>query len=208
MKMSNKKVLIVNSIFATIVFAFSFFIFKVFKMFPKSYTWDSMLSILNGTLVIAEYSIAFLLSVSILGAIIYRLVKGKTSNILGIVVITLFSAMCLVFGVKVSYSDFNAVPRKDIMCFLTMMVYVGCLLIWRPYISISILGSLFLGFYILLRTIDPTRNGDVGMGGGDSVNYLTFFVSLTMVCVSIYHQRHRDAIKDEELEYIAHYDDE
>ena len=207
MKMSNKKVLIVNSIFATIVFAFSFFVFKVFKMFPKSYTWDSMLSILNGTLVIAEYSIAFLLSVSILGAIVYRLVKGKTSNILGIVVITLFSAMCLVFGVKVSYSDFNAVPRKDIMCFLTMMVYVGCLLIWRPYISISILGSLFLGFYILLRTIDPTRNGDVGMGGGDSVNYLTFFVSLTMVCVSIYHQRHRDAIKDEELEYIAHYDD-
>ncbi len=207
MKMSNKKVLIVNSVFASVVFAFSFFVIKVFKMFPASYTWDSVKSILNGTLVIAEYSIAFLFSLSVVGAVLYRLLKGKSSNALGIIVITLFSAICLVFGVKVSYSDFAASPRKDIMCFLTMMVYVGCLLIWRPYISISILGSLFLGFYILLRTLDPTGNGDVGMGGGDTVNYLTFFVSLTMVCVSIYHQRHRDARKDEELEYIAHYDD-
>ena len=206
-KMSNKKVLIVNSVFASVVFAFSFFVIKVFKMFPASYTWDSVKSILNGTLVIAEYSIAFLFSLSIIGATLYRLLKGKSSNALGIIVITLFSAICLVFGVKVSYSDFAASPRKDIMCFLTMMVYVGCLLIWRPYISISILGSLFLGFYILLRTLDPTGNGDAGMGGGDTVNYLTFFVSLTMVCVSIYHQRHRDARKDEELEYIAHYDD-
>lgn len=207
MKMSNKKVLIVNAIFASIVFAFSFFIIKVFKMFSKSYTWDSMTSILNGSLIIAEYSIAFFLSLTIFGAVLYRLLKGRSSNALIIIVITLFSAICLIFGVKVSYSDFASTPRKDIMCFLTMMVYVGCLLIWRPYISVSILGSLFLGFYILLRTIDPTKSGDVGMGGGDTVNYLTFFVSLTMVCVSIYHQRHRDAIKDEELEYIAHYDD-
>lgn len=206
MKTSNTKVLVVNTILSATVFAFSFFIIKIFALFPSSYTWDNKLSIINGTLLILEYSIAFLFALCVFGAVLYRKITGKASQILAILVITFFSAICLVFGVKVSYSDF--ISGKEVMCFLTMMVYVGCLLIWRPYISVGILGTLFLGFYLLLRTfLHGPDNVDVGMGGGDTVNYFTFFVSLTMVCISIYHQRYKEATKDEELEYIAHYDE-
>ena len=80
-------------------------------------------------------------------------------------------------------------------------IYVGCLLIWNPLISIGILGSLFLGFYFLLSAV-------AGLGGrslpeGDGLNYLTFFISLTMVAISIYNQRLSEAKKDEALEELA-----
>lgn len=205
MKTSHTKVLVVNCIFAGITMIFSIFVTKIFSLFASKYTWNSTTTILNGVLVILQYSLSFLFANAVIGASIYRKVKGQASQPLAIMVITLFSAICLVFGVKVSYSDF--VAGKEVMCFLTMMVYVGCLLIWRPYISIGILGSLFLGFYMIMRTYIHGEANDVGMGGGDTVNYFTFFVSLAMVCISIYHQRFKEATKDEELEYIAHYDE-
>ena len=202
-KMSHNKVLIINGIFAGIVFAFSFFIIHIFTLFASFYTWNTTKNILDGVLLIFEYAMAFFFSLSVLAAVIYRKIKGEISQLFAILVITFFSAVCLSFGVKVSYSDF--ISGKEIMCFLTMMVYVGCLLIWKPYISVGLVGSLFLGFYMLLR--NHVVDGNVGMGGGDSVNYLTFAISLAMVAMSIYNQRHAEAIKDESLEYIAHYDD-
>ena len=38
---------------------------------------------------------------------------------------------------------------------------------------------------------------------GDTVNYITFFISLSMLCISIYSQRTAEAKKDEELELLA-----
>ena len=63
------------------------------------------------------------------------------------------------------------------------------------------MGALFLGFFYLLK-------GVAGLGGrvlpeGDQLNYLTFFISLTMVCISIYNQRISEAKKDEELLELA-----
>ena len=144
--------------------------------------------------------------------------------------ISLFALACLIFGVMVSYSDFTsttpfkdelgnairlddyikvgeekvyvgsvAYQHKEIICFLMMAIYVGCLLIWKPYISIGILGTIFLGFYFLLQTAVEIRE----FPEGDQVNYITFFISLTMVSISMYDQRVVEAKKDEELELLA-----
>ena len=80
-----------------------------------------------------------------------------------------------------------------------MSIYVGCLLVWKPYVSIGILGAIFLGFYFLLKSAAGIRE----FPEGDKVNYITFFVSLAMISVSTYIQRVDQAKKDEELEKMA-----
>ena len=145
-----------------------------------------------------------------------------------ILIITLFATILLIFGTKVSYGDFTSMKKygevhdiftgeplvdsngkyiaianqdyKQIICFLMMVLYVGCLLIWRPYISVAILGSIFLAFYLLLKYVNPSTRY---FSEGDEVNYLTFFISLAMVSVSIFAQRNLEAHKDEELEILA-----
>ena len=127
--------------------------------------------------------------------------RGKSYDWLtNVTIITLFATICLIFGVKVSYSDFFSTSDiKQIICFLTMVIYVACLLIWKPYISVAVLGAVFLGFYFLLESNADQR----ALPDGDKVNYITFFISLAMISISIYAQRVTEARKDEELEILA-----
>ena len=151
-------------------------------------------------LLITLYSTIALFHLSIIAASILKY-KGKNYEWLtSVLIISLFALICLVFGVKVSYSDFfSTKEEKQIICFLTMVVYVACLLIWKPYLSVALLGAVFLGFFFLLESNAEQRP----LPEGDQVNYITFFVSLAMVTISIYNQRITEARKDEELEILA-----
>ena len=179
--------------------------------------------VIYGIFKVIFYISVFLFDVGIIFASIYRYKGGKRASLSSVMVISLFAFVCLMFGVKVSYGDFIstrvfydaagnkvtmneaqhsfAYEHKQIICFLMFTIYIGCLLIWNPLISIGVLGTLFLGFYLAISNV-------VNLGGrrfpeGDEVNYLTFFISLTMVCISIYNQRISEAKKDEELEELA-----
>ena len=162
---------------------------------------------IKGILKILLYGTIFLFDVGVIISTIYKNKGGKNRIILSMMIISLFALACLIFGVMVSYGDFvskstfdDGVPQhKQIICFLMMSIYVGCLLVWKPFISIGILGSIFLGFYFLLNTAGDIRQ----LPEGDEVNYITFFISLTMVSISMYDQRVVEAKKDEELELLA-----
>ncbi|MCR5626719.1 MAG: GGDEF domain-containing phosphodiesterase [Lachnospiraceae bacterium] len=121
--------------------------------------------------------------------------NGVSSNIF----ITMFAGICLIFGVYVSYGDFAR--DKMIICFLTMVMYVAALLIWRPYISIILLTVISVGFLYLIQnySISKETGEPIQMGSGDQINYITFFITLTMLAISIYQQRHREAIEAEKL---------
>ena len=169
--------------------------------------FDSGASLVKAILKISLYSTILLFDVSIIIASIYRY-KGGTNKILSsMLLISLFALACLIFGVMVSYGDFVSTSKfdsgeyqhKQIICFLMMSIYVGCLLVWKPYVSIGILGAIFLGFYFLLKSAAGIRE----FPEGDKVNYITFFVSLAMISVSTYIQRVDQAKKDEELEKMA-----
>ena len=150
-------------------------------------------------LLIAVYATILLFDISVIIATIYRYKGGNNYLITSAVVITLFALSCLAFGVRVSYHDYVKLSEpKMIICFLMMSLYVGCLLIWKPYISIGILGTIFLFFYLLITSFPDRKLPD-----GDVVNYVTFFISLTMVSISMYAQRHDEARKDEKLEFLA-----
>ena len=54
--------------------------------------------------------------------------------------------------------------------------------------------------YFMLKYLNPSTRY---FSEGDEVNYITFFISLAMVSISIFSQRNLEAKKDEELEILA-----
>ena len=201
-----------------------------FRYGSINFSDQSQAKVIRGVFRLLFYISVALFDIGIIFSSIYRYKGGKRESFASIMVISLFALVCLMFGVMVSYGDFisstiyteqtieyidkkgnpatfvgnvlvNDDKNKQIICFLMFTIYIGCLLIWNPLISIGILGALFLGFYFLLK-------GVAGLGGrvlpeGDALNYLTFFISIAMVAISIYNQRLSEAKKDEELEELA-----
>ena len=188
---------------------------------------SSLKSRVYASFLLVFYIAIFLFQCSIILATIYQYRGGKSEWINHVIVIILFALTCLSFGMMVSYSDYFAYAKdpvtganlteiiydqfgnpstvrviayKQIICFLMMTLYVGCLLIWKPYISLGILGVVFLGFHHVLVHLQGLNRS---VQDGDVVNYITFFISLVMVCFSIYSQRVAEAKKDEELEILA-----
>lgn len=178
--------------------------FLVFFEKPLQKAATSTFATVRQVTIIVLYAALFLYGMLIILHGIIKWTKSTHSDITAILLIIMFAVMCLSFGIKVSYSDFfsNREP-KMILCFVMMVMYVACLLIWKPYISILMQGGIFALFYNMLN------NPSVGrvFVNGDKVNYITFFISLVMVSISIYHQRLSEASKDEELERRAREDD-
>ncbi len=211
---------VIPLIFAIILIIYSFFIFKETKYFKD---WSVTYYKVSNVGVILLYFFSFLEGITIAGHCVYKHLKGENNLIFSIVTIVFFSAICLTFGFKVGYTDYfsgfyrgTALPVKAgtvvelggsyeikaAYCFLTMVLYVGCLLIWKPYISLITLSATFWTFAAMLNG-DPANRV---FADGDVVNYITFYISLTIITISIYQQRISEAKKSENLERIAKYD--
>ena len=216
-----KSKMIVSVVFAGISIALCCFF--PFELVFGSIKFTSQIYIYRAIFKMIFYASILAFNVAVIFASVYRYKGGKNNNVTSVLVISLFALVCLAFGIMISYGDFTgqkifyyedgtpviledkvgsyAYEHKQIICFLMMSMYVGCLLIWKPYVSIGILGAIFLGFYIVLDQL--TYIGGRRLPEGDVVNYITFFISLTMICISIYNQRISEAKKDEELEVLA-----
>ena len=224
----SKSKMIVPIVFAALSIALCCLLPLEFKY--KSITLNASLDAvtIQGILKLFFYAAVFAFDVGIIFSSIYRYRGGKRASLSSVMVISLFALVCLAFGVMVSYGDFisstvykdvvvgvdpktgenivkdviaNDKSNKQIISFLMFTIYIGCLLIWNPLISIGILGTLFLAFFFLLNHVASL--GKRIVTEGDQVNYITFFISLAMVAVSIYNQRLSEAKKDEELEELA-----
>ena len=202
---SPKKRFLASMITGGITAAYCFFIF--FESSLKSWKADLRIIWLN-SLLIAIYTCAFIFSLLIIALSATKYLLKKDGRALLVLMITFFSVICLVFGFRVSYNDYYR--GKEIICYLTMMIYVACLLIWKPYTSVSIVGAVASGFYILIKSIVPSPyEGETAsvFQEGDMVNYITFFISLGMVSISIYNQRMNEGEKEEKLEQLATIDE-
>lgn len=173
-----------------------------------------MATIMN-VMLVSVYVFLFVIGAAIVTYALFKYLKNKNIVVLEHLAIIAFTLICLAFGIFVSYSDFWG--GKEIICFLTMVLYVGCLLIYRPYVTIMILGVSFLGFYFILLTYQgglSFQQTEVVISGvthkiisGDAVNYVTFFISLATICFAIYHGRLTEARKSKALEKSAKEDD-
>ena len=167
--------------------------------------------LIDTVLLICLYASIFVFHASVIVASITKYKGRKMDWLHSITIISIFALCLLIFGIRVSYGDFTSMKNgvanpdyKQIICFLMMSLYVGCLLIWRPYLSVAILGIVFYGFYFMLKSFDQSIRH---FPDGDEVNYITFFISLAMVSISIFNQRIHEARKDERLEQLAKVDD-
>ena len=222
---NTKTKLILITVFAGLSIALCCFLPFEFKYKSINFAKGGVY-VYRGVFKLIFYASIVFFDVAVILASIYRYIGGTKTAISSVLVISLFAFVCLAFGIMISYGDFTgtkvfydaagnpiimadgvsyAYEHKQIICFLMMSIYIGCLLIWRPYVSIGILGSIFLGFYIVIDQVS-SFNGR-RLPEGDEVNYITFFISLAMVSISIFNQRIHEARKDERLEQLAKVDD-
>ena len=205
-KIPPKTAFILNLVFSGMSFLFSFYIFG-----EKFSSWETTKGQISNVLLLILYICTTIVSGLMLFLTLWKRFENKDILPLINVVIILFAVICLTFGIRVSYSDHISSKHKEIICFLTMAIYVACLLIWKPWISIVLNVSVFIGFYFLINAADVASGyGPEDLKAfkdGDLVNYITFFVSLTMISIMMYHQRLVSAKKDEELTYIADFDE-
>ncbi|MBR5375890.1 MAG: EAL domain-containing protein [Lachnospiraceae bacterium] len=109
-----------------------------------------------------------------------------------------YCLICVVFGIYVSYLDY--VKGEQIMSFVTMILFVACLLVWPPILSVPILTVSFGLFYILCdRAVPATVATDV--------NLFTSYIAMVMISIGNYRLLKSEAVKDKGLEYISVHDD-
>ncbi len=203
----NKGTLITNLVLSGIC------VLWPFLLFLEHLNFEGSKSIVNSITTLVVYFSMPLLGGSIALHTLYWKKNDSNNSKLGMLVIICFAIVCLAFGVKVGYSDFantaklnadgsiNIDKVKMITCFLTMVVFVACLLIWKPFFSIIMLGTVFFGFMAMLNGY-----GQREFLEADRINYITFLIALTMITISIYQQRVTEAKKDEKLIHDAIYD--
>lgn len=184
-----------------------------FLLFLENLSFENSKQVVSSATTITVYISMTLLGGVILGNALYKKKYDHNSPILSVAVITCFALVCLAFGIKVGYSDFanpyinsntgepNFDRLKMITCFFTMVIFVACLLIWKPYISIALLTGIFIGFMYMIKGY-----GEREFLEADEINYITFLVALTMITISIYQQRVEEAKKDGKLIHDAIYD--
>ena len=180
-------------------------------LFLEHLSFGDSKAIVSSVTTITVYASMMVLGGFIICHNFYKERQESNSLILAMGVISCFALVCLAFGIKVGYSDFanpilkNGEPNFDrlkmITCFLTMVIFVGCLLIWKPYFSILMLTGVFIGFMYMLKGYEGREFLEA-----DEINYITFLVALTMITITIYQQRVVEAQKDEKLIHDAVYD--
>ena len=182
-----------------------------FLLFCEHLSFDGSKAIVNSITTLVVYLAMPLLGGGIIAHTIFLKKADDYNSNIAMIAIVIYALICLAFGFKVGYSDFanpyykGEVPNFDrikmITCYLTMVIFVACLLIWKPYFSIVMLAGIFIGFMALLKGY-----GDRTFLEADEINYITFLISLTMITISIYQQRVTEAKKDEKLIHDAVYD--
>ncbi len=150
-----------------------------------------------------------LLTASILLLIYCRMyMKGKLKNLrsLSSVFILMYFLLGIYFGITTSMHDFAR--GRMIICFMTMLMYVTVICVWRPYSSLMLIFGFGGGFVYLLNHYTYDKAGNpLQLSEGDYINYVTFLISLIILVVSVYFQRYRDANKSWKLEQISVTDD-
>ncbi|MCR5079288.1 MAG: EAL domain-containing protein, partial [Bacilli bacterium] len=179
-------------------------LYCIYVFFENYKEYDSLRNIISNTTLIITYVAAFATGSAILVYAIVDYLKPKKRMWLCNVIFILFAVMCFAFGMKVSYGDYTSSKQKQIMCFLTMVMYGSGMIIWKPWISIVVNVTLFYGFYGLIVAAGEVPG--TTFNDGDFINYTTFLIGFTTVCIMVYHQRYKGARNSEVLEYNATHD--
>ena len=88
------------------------------------------------------------------------------------------------------------------MTFITMELFVICLLIWRPVTGFLIHTTTYLIFFHKLDSMAAFNTGTEGLTLASQINGFTLWLSTLMFCIANYNKTMSQAIKDENLEKV------
>ena len=160
---------------------------------------------LNGTKVrTAEWLFSHITSYTILlcGAITLFLYSRKVlrekkhNRVFGKILTTVFSAMCIAFGIYISYLDY--LKGEQILTFITMEIFIIDLILWRPLITFFIDTASFIAVYIIYSSAIPATYAT-------KVNLFIIWIAILLTAFNVYHQKYKEAVKDENIERMNKY---
>ena len=88
--------------------------------------------------------------------------------------------------------DYN--KGEQFITLMTMTIFVFCFMVWRPLYSILLLSITFGIFFFLCDHFHPTTYAT-------KINLSIVFISILMSAINAYHQKFKEAKKDEKLEH-------
>ena len=159
-----------------------------------------------------------ILMLSALSMIVFSFVllkNGEDKKWESLSVMYIFSFECINFGIIISANSYQS--GGQILTFLTMELFVICLLVWRPYIGFLVLSASYLVFYYKISDmIDLNTVGKftgvidfstvkTGLGDGIKINGFTMWLSTLLFCISNYNKTLSQAVKEEDLEDVNSY---
>ena len=127
-------------------------------------------------------------------------------------VMYIFSYVCIDFGIIISANSYYT--GGQILTFLTMELFVICLLTWRPLAGFLVLTVSYTMFYLKIADmIDLSTvakftgvvdfsNVPTGLGDGIKINGFTMWLSTLLFAVANYNKTLSQALKDEDLEQM------
>lgn len=123
-----------------------------------------------------------------------KILRGKHTNRNERRLVTaLFSILCLIFGMYISYLDYA--KGEQVLAFVTMELFVFSLIIWRPILSFLALAASFGMFYWMCDRAIPASYSY-------QVNLFTTWLAIVMAEFNVYQQKIREAKKTEHLESV------
>lgn len=162
-----------------------------------------------------NYIILMLAGISMIFFSVLLLINGVDKKWESLSVMYIFSFECINFGIVISANTFKT--GGQVLTFLTMELFVICLLVWRPYVGFLVLTASYLVFYYKISTmIDLQTVGKfvgvvdfssvkTGLGDGIKINGFTMWLSTLLFCISNYNKTVSQAIKEENLEDVNSY---
>ncbi len=122
-----------------------------------------------------------------------RHTKNKTSNIkLWETLKYIFSVIAIIFGIYISFLDYK--KGEQFITLMTMTIFVFCFVVWRPIYSFLLLGSSYAIFFYICNKYLPATYAT-------KVNLFIVFISILMSAINAYHQKLKEAEKDDRLEH-------
>ncbi len=112
---------------------------------------------------------------------------GKTGRIFYFI----FSVICILFGLYISYLDY--VKGEQFITLITMVLFVFCFLLWKPFYSVFLLTAAFAAFYIICDRTLPASYAT-------KINLIIIWIAILMSAINLYYQKISEAEKDEKLE--------
>ena len=103
-----------------------------------------------------------------------------------------FSIIAIAFGVYISFLDYT--KGEQFITLMTMTIFVFCFTVWRPVYSLLMLGTTYLVFFLICDRYLPASYAT-------KINLSIVFISILMSAINAYHQKLKEAQKDEKLEH-------